>query len=108
MGTNIDLVSLSHLFNTTIFLRSIEDWKKRTNEIDYSTKLFLEVLDTGLYRNITHVTQEVERRLVISIPEYIVQKDKISIFDNIQILDLKRFFNSFMKMSITGLNMIFL
>jgi methylase of polypeptide subunit release factors len=95
MGTDIDLVSLSHLFNTTIFLRSIEDWKKRTNEIDYSTKLFLEVLDTGLYRNITQVTQEVERRLVISMPEYIVQKDKISIFDNIQILDLKRFFNSF-------------
>jgi len=95
LGNNVDLISLSHLFNSTIFLRSIEDSKKRANELDYHTQVFSVVLESGLYKNVSEVISAVEKNLNISIPEYIVQKEKISIFDKINILDLKRFFNSF-------------
>lgn len=91
----IDLVSLSHLFNATIFLRSIEDNKKRSSEIENNSKVFIDVLNTGLCNNVSEVFSRVEELLAVSIPNYIVQKEKITIFDAINILDLKRFFNSF-------------
>ena len=95
LGNTVDLVSLSHLFNATIFLRSIEDSKKRNNEIESNSKVFLDVLSTGLVGNITQVLSLVEVKLAVSIPDYIVDKRRISVFDLISILDLKRFFNSF-------------
>jgi hypothetical protein len=95
LGNNVDLVSLSHLFNATIFLRSIEDSKKRTNEIENSSKVFIDVLSKGLCENVSQVISQVEEKLAISIPGYIVQRERITVFDQINILDLKRFFNSF-------------
>lgn len=95
LDNKVDLVSLSHLFNATIFLRSIEDTKKRSNELSYDSKVFIEVLNTDLFQNVSQVITEVENRLHVTIPEYIVEKEKITLFDSINILDLKRFFNSF-------------
>ncbi|MGA2408439.1 MAG: N-6 DNA methylase [Bacteroidales bacterium] len=92
---DIDLVSLSHLFNAIIFLRSIEDGQKRSSEIDHSIKIFLDVLSTGYFHNITQIISEVERSLKVTIPEYVVQKEKILIFNTISISDIKRFCTSF-------------
>jgi len=95
LGNNIDLVSLSHLFNSTIFLRSIEDSKKRSNEIESNSKIFIEVLNANLCKNISEVISTVEQKLDVIIPEYIVDKLRINLFNSINILDLKRYFNSF-------------
>lgn len=95
LDNNIDLVSLSHLFNTTIFLRSIEDSKKRANEIDINSKILIDILFTESAINITQTFELVEKELRISIPDYISQKDKISLFDSLDKSILKRYFYSF-------------
>lgn len=95
LDNNIDLISLSYLFNATIFLRSIEDSKKRSNQLDINSKIFLEILIQDECRKISHVFNAVEAKLSIVIPDFIVQKDKISQFDSIEPSLLNRYFNSF-------------
>ena len=95
LDNNIDLVSLSYLFNTTIFLRSIEDSKKRANEIDNNSKILIDKLYIESAKNISQIFELVEKELSIAIPEYISQRDKISLFDSLDKSILKRYFYSF-------------
>lgn len=95
LDNNIDLVSLSYLFNATIFLRSIEDSKKRSNELDVNTKVFIDILFSNTGKNISQIFKEVEKELKIVIPEYIVQKNRIALFNGLDTTLLKRYFYSF-------------
>ncbi len=94
LDNQIDLISLSHLFNCVIFLRSIEDGKKRSNELNNSSKLFLDILNNSPNSNLTQVIEAVESELSINVPDFILDKKRIAPFNSINI-NLNRFFNSF-------------
>ena len=95
LNNEIDLISLSHLFNATIFLRSIEDSKKRTNEILSDQKLLINILNSGEAINISTLISSAEKSLDIIIPEHILSKEKLSKFNEIDLLEIKRYINSF-------------
>ncbi len=95
LHNNIDLVSLSHFFNTIIFLRSIEDYKKRRNQLNFNSKIFIEILLTHQELNFLQIIEEIEKKLEIFIPKYVVNKEKLLKFEKITFYDLKRIFNSF-------------
>jgi methylase of polypeptide subunit release factors len=97
LNNNIDVISLSHLFNSVIFLRSIEDGKKRSNKRDNSSRILLDILSQEPVKNntISNIIRDAEIELEIIIPDYIVSKEKISLFDTIDRQILRRFFTSF-------------
>ncbi|MBP6456335.1 MAG: N-6 DNA methylase [Chitinophagaceae bacterium] len=95
LNNTIDLISLSHLFNAIIFLRSIEDGKRRTNKRPWNSKIFIETISIGTYTNVSQIIEAVETALEIAIPNYIVSKNKIAHFNEISLLDIKRMVTSF-------------
>lgn len=94
LNNQVDLVSLSYLFNCIIFLRSIEDSKKRFNEIDQTQKTFLNIITENKGFNFSQIIKKAEE-LLIEIPDFIVDKENLKVFDNLDIQDLRRMFNSF-------------
>ncbi|WP_026704526.1 Eco57I restriction-modification methylase domain-containing protein [Flavobacterium soli] len=90
----IDLVSLSHLFNTIIFLRSIEDSKKRNDEIPHLTKILIDIISNNQNSNLSQIVINAEK-VLNQIPDFIVSKERLKLFDNLSLNDLKRMFNSF-------------
>lgn len=94
LNNEVDLVSLSYLFNCIIFLRSIEDNKKRFNEIEQSQKTFLNIILDNNELKFSEIINIAEKTL-IEIPDFIVDKQSLKIFDKIEIQDLRRMFNSF-------------
>ena len=94
LNNEVDLVSLSNLFNSIIFLRSIEDSKKRFNELDQTQKTFLNIISDNSKLTFSEIINKAEN-LLIAIPEYIVEKENLKVFDELQIQDLRRMFNSF-------------
>ncbi|WP_111610841.1 Eco57I restriction-modification methylase domain-containing protein [Algoriphagus yeomjeoni] len=95
LNNSIDLVTLSYLFNGTIFLRSIEDSKKRANEIDSHTNILLDILSLNKDINISNIFEIAQEKLSIKIPEHIVPKDKVKLFNRLDNSILKRYFYSF-------------
>jgi len=94
LNNEVDLVSLSNLFNSIIFLRSIEDSKKRFNELEQTQKTFLNIISDNSELTFSGIIKQAED-LLIAIPDYIVKKENLKVFDTLQIQDLRRMFNSF-------------
>lgn len=94
LNNEVSLVSLSHLFNTVIFLRSIEDAKKRVNELPSTKRTLVEIASQNWNDNLVTLVEKAESQL-IEIPNFIVDKGKLVIFNQLQNHDVKRFFNSF-------------
>lgn len=90
----IDLISLSHLFNAIIFLRSIEDSKKRNDEVQYSTKILIDIISNSQDPSFSQIVFDAEK-VLHEIPDFIVSKERLKLFDNLSSNDLKRMFNSF-------------
>jgi methylase of polypeptide subunit release factors len=94
LGNKVSLVSLSHLFNTIIFLRAIEDNKKRANGLSYSSRILLDVIFSSSNIPFSQVIKNIEAEL-IEIPDFIVDKTKLNIFDGLDSIHIKRLFLSF-------------
>lgn len=94
LNNKVDLVSLSSLFNGLIFLRSIEDNKKRCNQLDQNEKTLISILNSNISANFIDIIKKSEEEL-IEIPDYIVEKRNLEIFNQINNQDLRRLFNSF-------------
>lgn len=95
LNNNVDLVSLSHFFNSIIFLRSIEDFKKRRNLLDSKSKVFIEVISQFQNKSFLEIIGLIETKLEVCIPKFVVKKEKLDIFNKLSNYDLKRVFNSF-------------
>ena len=94
LDNKVNLTSLSYLFNSIIFLRSIEDSKKRYNELNSGKNVLIDIINQNEKLNFLQIIQSAEN-ILIEIPSYIVQKKSLEIFNEINILDLKRLFKSF-------------
>ncbi len=95
LNNEVSLVSLSHFFNSIIFLRSIEDFKKRRNLIDSKSKILVEITAENEDKTFLEVIKLIENKLEITMPKFVVKKEELEIFTNLSNYDLKRIFNSF-------------
>lgn len=95
LSNRVDLISLSHFFNSLIFLRSIEDFKKRRNLLDSTSKIFIEILSQNEDKSFLDIINLIETSLGVKIPKYVVKKERLEVFNNLPSYDFRRIFNSF-------------
>ena len=91
--------SLSTLFNAIIFVRAIEDHRRRMNSEVVQTKMLLNVWDSQLSQDsITHAISNTLYSLgVTDIPSYLIDMNLISIFDNVDVRTARALFSAFYR-----------
>ncbi len=97
-NNTVSLLSLSTLFNSIILFRSIEDNKKRHGNLQEGRQILLECLnnhynDTDF--SFSKYINYLEDILEVKAPNYLINKNDISIFDDINIEELHRLINDF-------------
>ncbi|MEY4928204.1 MAG: hypothetical protein RI894_2642 [Bacteroidota bacterium] len=93
LNNDVSSSSLSTLFNCIILFRSIEDNKKRKGELSKQDKILLSSIAEN--QKLTTLITILEDKLGVSVPEFLLDKNLLAQFDNLDNEDVRRLFTAF-------------
>ena len=84
LDNSVSNAELSALFNTIIFIRAIEDNKKRHSQLGNSSKILIKALDSnGKFSTVLLFKHALDLLDTPNVPEYLIDFNKLKIFEKL-------------------------